>query len=219
MKGPVGDDADARVPQLDQVLNGHVRGLDVVHIDEGDVRVAQLAQQDDGEAFLVQRAQRVVVGARAREDDAVGALFQGQRRVPVVIGMGDRLEENAVAVFLGHAVDAQEHLRQEGVGKDLLGRLAEDEAEGHGAAADKAAGRGVRVVIELARGLQDAASGFGGDARVGHVVQHEGDRGAGHARQPGHVLTGHPLALGGHESLPAYLCGTLTLLTRVTDTC
>lgn len=62
-----------------------------------------------------------------------------------------------------------------------------DEGDGVGAAGGEAAGGDVGVIVELAGGLQHALTGLGCDVRVGQVVEHERDGGAGDARPSRHA--------------------------------
>ena len=94
----------------------------------------------------------------------------------------ERFHHDPRAGGAGGRGQAAERLGEGRVPGDLLGRLAQDQAEHVAPAGGELAGRRVRVVAELRCGAEHALAGIVGDLHVGAVVQHEGDRGS---RDPG----------------------------------
>ena len=82
-----------------------------------------------------------------------------------------------------------QRLGQGGVAGDLLGRLAEDEAEDVAHAAGQPAGRGVGVVAELGGGLEDPLAGRQADVGARSVVEDERHGRPRHARPGRHIRT------------------------------
>jgi len=52
LQGSVGNQADAPVPEADEVFRGHAGCAHVVHVDEVEVYFVQLTQENDGDSFL-----------------------------------------------------------------------------------------------------------------------------------------------------------------------
>ena len=86
---------------------------------------------------------------------------------------GERLDHDPEPAGPGRGGQAAQGLGEDGVAGDLLGRLAEDEGDDVAAATGQAASRGVGVVAQLPRGIEDPAPGLLGDLHIRTVVHHE----------------------------------------------
>ena len=52
LPGGVGNQADAPVPEADEVFRSHTGCADVIHVNEVEIHFVQLAQEHDGDSFL-----------------------------------------------------------------------------------------------------------------------------------------------------------------------
>ena len=161
---------------------------DVVDVDARCLDPGQPALEDDRESVVSQLEQAVVVEARAGHDDPVGVLGP-QQRIVGAMDRVERLDHHPEAGRPGSRRQAAEGLGQGGVAGDLLGRLAEDEAEDVAHAAGQTPGRCVGVVAQLGRGHEDALARRHADVRPRSVVEDEGHGRARHARPSRHIST------------------------------
>ena len=173
----------------DEVFDGRSGARHVVDVDARRLEVGPRPLQHDREAVADEGRQLVVVGPRSGHDQAVDAARPDQVLVASVARC-QRLDEDPVAALPGRPGQAPEGSRQEGVGSDLLGRLAEDEAEGQARPGGQLAGRSVWVVAELTSGLLDPSPGLARDLPIGPSVEDERHRRPRHAGPSGHVGTG-----------------------------
>ena len=149
------------------------------------------ALEDDREAVAGEAGEPRVVDARPGDDEAVDVLGPEQRLVRAAVGV-ERLDHDPEAGRSGGRGEAPERLGEGGVAGDLLGRLAQDEAQRVALAAGEDPGRGVGVVAELGRGQQDPLPGRRADVRAGPVVEDERHGRPRHARSGSHVRARRP---------------------------
>ena len=172
--GEHGDPAAPRAAKVAGREGG--AGLDV-GADRAHVGTGRLVVDDHGgHPALGGEADRSMDGAGGGEEDhpvdRVGAHRVEHLVLPVDVAAGAR-EEHGQPDFAGCGLDALRHVREEGVG-----HVGRDETDRGAAAADQAAGEQVRLVAELANGIEDPFAGR--LAEAGFVVDHPGDGATGH---------------------------------------
>ena len=136
-------------------------GGDVVDVDAGHVRAGQGTLDDHGRAGVGQLEQLGVVAPRPGDHQAVGAprpdeVTVGRVRRPI------RLDQDSIALGAGGRGQAAQRLGQEGVLRDLFGRLPQDDAEGVGPTRGEPPGGCVRLVAELRRCRRGRVLGWPG---------------------------------------------------------
>ena len=181
---------DGPPPGAQQVAHGPPRGADVVDVDAVPLVAGRVAHGDEREAAAHEARQLAVIGPRVDHQQPVDLL--GVHHLEVGAGPRDvlqRLDQHPEARTAAHLVEAEQRLRDDRVGGEVV-RVAHDQPERPRAAAREAArGRGGDVP-QLLGGLQHAAPRGRADARTGRIVEDERDGRAGNAREARHVLAG-----------------------------
>ena len=135
------DASDDPVAGREQVVHRTAGPGRVVDVDARRVQVRTRPLEDDREALPDELGQLVVVGPRAGHDQPVDPLRAEQIGV-CAVARRQRLDEHAIAARAGRRGQAPQGLRQQGVGRDLLRRLAQDEPEGQALRRRRAVGQG-----------------------------------------------------------------------------
>src|SRR5499426_598799 len=169
------DEADAPVPQSDQMFDGLVSALPVIGGDAVNMRVIERAPDEHHrQVALGQPQQKIVAGLRLPrgDDDAVGAVVEErtQRRLFALNAALAGADERRIAAREQRLLNPPDEFRRERVG-DVRQQYADDVR----ALALQAAGQPVRVVVQfidrpldlLPRIAADVAA-LVDDARDGH---------------------------------------------------
>ena len=193
--GQSADDADAAVPLAGQTADGAVNGLEVGHADGGVLlglkgTVHQHHRESGGNQLV--KALEIIHGTGDQQPVHQSGGQQpdvGLLPVHVLLGVGD----NQLIAVGGEVVL---HRLDHG-GKELVGNIGHNKADGPLFAGAETAGRGIGGVAQLRNGLVDLLLGLTGD--IAGVVDGVGHGGGGDPGQPGHIGNGD--FHGSHPSL------------------
>jgi len=184
---------DAFVSQPDQVLGCHVCRPEVVDHHRRYGRIRLTIDQHGLDPLLRQEVKGSLAIHRVDDDQAVDQPF-GHRFQAFALALrvvADVVEDDLVAAGMGGAFH---RLGDHGV--DGVGDVQHQQTDQAGLARAHTAGDGVRAVVQLADGVQDALARAGGD--TARAVDHAGHRLHGNTGEPRHVL--HGGSLGGHAT-------------------
>ena len=158
--GQVGDPAETR---LDEVFRGLISALEIVGDDLMRRHFfADPVKEDDGQPFVMELFQVGEVGSFGGQGDQKPVYGAGRE----VLGIGDFAFEGLVALgdydviafFIGNGFDAVDDL-----GKEIVGDLADDDADGAATFFFQALCDGVRAIVETFGIFQHQFSGFRAD--------------------------------------------------------
>ena len=178
--GPVADERDALVAEVDQVAGGEHSPGDVVDPQTGQARVEGV-EHDDGRARPLEGVDLVVAGSERHEQEAVAAVERcAAAKVLVALRSVRDVADDEVVVGLVERGDHPAHPLDRG-------RMREErdhQRERPGGAGDQRAGTRARAVLELVHGREHARAGPSADLAA---VEDARDRAGAYAGLSGDV--------------------------------
>ena len=194
--GQMGDPPETR---LDEVFGGLVGAIEIIGDDlMGGHFLADPVEEDDGQSFVMEFFQVGKVGSfggQGNQEPVYGAgrevLGIGDFAFEGLVALGD---DDVIAFLIGDGFDAVDDL-----GKEIVGDLADDDADGPATFFFQALGDGVRAVVETFGIFQHQLSGFGADLIA--VPEGPGNGRGGEPQGFGNVFYGDGFEFHGNTEL------------------